>query len=69
MLIKKRFNEVGVVCGKLVRIRVIFLQGAFIMPAGMWSGGGDRISAQPRKLSAANTLRTCVFPRLTSELP
>lgn len=40
MLIKKRFNEVGVVCGKLVRIRVIFLQGAFIMPAGMWSGGG-----------------------------
>lgn len=43
MLIKKRFNEAGAVCGKLVRIRVIFLQGAFIMPAGMWAaerGGG-----------------------------
>jgi len=39
MLIKKRFNEVGVVCGKLVCIRVIFLQGVFIMPAGMWRGG------------------------------
>jgi len=36
MLIKKRFNKAGAVYGKLVRIRVIFLQGAFIMPAGMW---------------------------------
>lgn len=39
MLIKKRLNEAGAICGKLVRIRVLFLQGAFIMPAGMWEGG------------------------------
>lgn len=41
MLIKERFNEAGAVCRKLVRIRVIFLQGAFIMPAGMWGGSGS----------------------------
>lgn len=51
MLIKKRLNEAEAVCGKLVRIRVLFLQGAFIMPAGMWEGGVDQIPAQPCKLS------------------
>lgn len=54
MLIKKRFNEAGADCRKLVRIRVIFLQGAFLMPAGMCRGEMDRIPTQPCELSAAN---------------
>lgn len=68
MLIKKRFNEAGALCGKLVRIRVLFLQGAFIMLAGMREEGADQIPAQPWKLSAADAWCTCVFPCLTSEL-